>query len=425
MLIPFILIFSIVIVIYGLASRKYERSGFTAPMAFLGAGILLGLLLKQETEIELELLLLVGEIALVLTLFSDASRINLRELRGNGQLPGRMLVIALPLIIVAGMAAGVAVLTELTFLEAAILAAVLAPTDAGLGEPVVNNKRVPVRIRQALNVESGLNDGIVVPILTFLLALVATEATLEPAGFWIGFALTQIVGGAIVGIVVGVLGGWMIKQSIQRGWMNKIFQHLAFPAFALIAWSAADLLGGNGFIAAFVGGLATALAFGRVGEDVEDFIEIEGRVLILLLFFIFGALTANLFENFNGAIVLYAVLSLTVVRMLPIAISMVGLKLRGSSILFLGWFGPRGLASIVLGMIVLEHAVDIPGFQGMLAALAATVVLSVFAHGLSAIPLIDRYSSRTEEMEEEAPEKGAVGELPSRKKWKEGQPAES
>jgi NhaP-type Na+/H+ or K+/H+ antiporter len=384
-------------------------------MAFLGTGILLGLIFEQEAEIVLEPLLLIGEIALVLILFSDASRINLRVLKGNAQLPARMLVIGLPLIILVGLAIGAATLTGLSLLEAAILATVLAPTDAGLGERVVTSKRVPARIRQALNVESGLNDGIVVPILTVLLALAVAEERLESPSFWVRFALNEMVGGALVGIAIGMVGGWSLKYALKKDWMSKVFQRLAFPALALIAWSLAGLIGGNGFIAAFIGGLAASLTLGRPDQDIADFIEIEGHLLILVVFFIFGAYAASFFEEIDGRILLYAALSLTVVRMLPLAISMIGSRLQRASILFLGWFGPRGLASIVLGMIVIEEASELPSLPLMRTALIATVTLSVFAHGLSASPLIARYRGQTQNMPDDAPEKGEVVEISARK----------
>ena len=384
-------------------------------MAFLAVGALFGSFQRDAIAIELDALLLIGEIALVLTLFSDSSRINLRDLRGNAQIPARLLGLALPLTILVGTAAGIFLLTGLSFWEAAVLAAVLAPTDAGLGEKVVNSRRVPLRIRQALNVESGLNDGIVVPILTLFLALAFAEEELEPASYWIGFGAEQILGGLLVGSIVGTAGGLLIRGALRRGWVSTDFQRLAFPAFALIAWGAAGQIGGNGFIAAFVGGLATAITLGRVNEDVEEFIEVEGHLLILIVFFVFGALTPSWLTHLDLSIALYAVLSLTIVRMLPVAISLLGVKLRLSSALFLGWFGPRGLASVVLGLIVFEEAAGTPGLEVKLAALAATVTLSVFAHGLSARPLIDRYNQRAEVMKEDAPEMVDVAELPMRK----------
>jgi sodium/hydrogen antiporter len=290
---------------------------------------------------------------------------------------------------------------------------VLAPTDAALGQAVVSNPRVPVRIRQALNVEAGLNDGLSVPFLALFLIL-AVEGEHLSANLWIRFALEQIGFGALVGIGVGLAGGWLVSWASNRGWMTESFQRLALLALALIAWALADQIGGNGFIAAFVGGLVVGPAVERVGERLLRFTESEGQLLNLSVFFIFGVLALGLLGSLTWQIALYVLLSLTVVRMLPVAASLLGTHLRGVSVLFAGWFGPRGLASIVLGLIVVAEAPQLPGASEIEVVVASTVFLSVLLHGVTAAPLSAAYARRVEGMPADAPEKKEAPEKPTR-----------
>src|SRR3712207_3561092 len=275
--------------------------------------------------------LLLAEIALAIVLFTDAARINLSALRQNEGLPIRLLGIGMPLTIALGTFVAALLLTDLTFWEAAIVGTVLAPTDAALGQAVVNNPRVPVRVRQALNVEAGLNDGLSVPFLALFLTLAVAEEELQPASYWIRFATEQIGRGALVGVGVGLVGGLLVSRASQRGWMTDSFQRLALLALALIAWALADQIGGNGFIAAFVGGLAVGPTVERVGERLIRFTEAEGQLLNLSVFFIFGVLVIGLLQPLSWEVVLYALLSLSVIRMLPVGISLTGTQDRKST----------------------------------------------------------------------------------------------
>jgi NhaP-type Na+/H+ or K+/H+ antiporter len=291
---------------------------------------------------------------------------------------------------------------------------VLAPTDAALGQAVVSNPRVPVRVRQALNVEAGLNDGLSVPFLALFLALAVAEGELQPASYWIRFALEQVGLGILVGVGVGLAGGWLVSWASKREWMTDSSQRLALLALAIIAWALADTVGGNGFIAAFVGGLAAGPTVERVGEQLIQFTEAEGQLLNLSVFFIFGVLVVGLVESLGWQVALYALLSLTVIRMLPVALSLYGTHLRGISVLFAGWFGPRGLASIVLGLIVVEKAPLLPGRDEIELVVASTVLLSVLLHGVTAAPLSAVYARRVEGMAADAPEKQGTVELTTR-----------
>jgi sodium/hydrogen antiporter len=413
-MVDFVVLASVVFA-FGLVSRRLEGTVITAPIVFVSAGMVLGPAGLGLVEFGLDdhTVLLLGEIALAIVLFTDAARINLPSLRQNEGLPLRLLGIGMPLTIVLGTAVAALVLTDLSFWAAAIVGTVLAPTDAALGQAVVSNPRVPARIRQALNVEAGLNDGLSVPFLALFLILAVGEERLS-ANLWVRFALEQIGLGVLVGVGVGLAGGWLVGRASGRGWMTGSFQRLALLALALIAWAVADQIGGNGFIAAFVGGLAVGPTVERVGEQLIRFTEAEGQLLNLSVFFVFGVLVVGLMEHLSWEVALYALLSLTVIRMLPVAVSLLGTHLSGVSVLFAGWFGPRGLASIVLGLIVIAEAPQLAGAGQIELVVALTVLLSVLLHGVTAAPLSAAFARRVEKMAADAPERQETVELPTR-----------
>jgi NhaP-type Na+/H+ or K+/H+ antiporter len=402
-----LLVLSAMMFAFGLVSRRLEGTVLTAPLTFVAAGVVLGPagLGIAEFALDEHTVLLLGEIALAIVLFADAARTNLSALRQNEALPLRLLGIGMPLTIVLGAGIAALLLTDLTFWEAAIVGTVLAPTDAALGQPVVSNPRVPARIRQALDVEAGLNDGLSVPFLALFLTLAEAEEENLSASVWIRFALEQIGWGVLVGVGVGVVGGWLVSRALHRGWISDSFQRLSLLALAVIAWALADTVGGNGFIAAFVGGLVIGPTVERVGEGLIRFTEAEGQLLNLSVFFIFGVLAAGLVRSLSWTIILYALLSLTVIRMLPVTLSLLGTRLRAVSVLFAGWFGPRGLASIVLGLVVIEEAPLLAGRDEMELVVTLTVLLSVLLHGITSAPLSAAYARRVERMAADVPEK--------------------
>jgi NhaP-type Na+/H+ or K+/H+ antiporter len=384
-----------VVLAYALVSRRLEQSVVSAPMVFVAAGILAGPDVLDLVSLDAThgTAFHVAELALALLLFSDAARIDLRSLRANEGLPARLLGIGMPATIALGMAAGAAFLTELEFWEAAIVAAVLAPTDAALGQAVVSNPRVPQRIRQGLNVESGLNDGLSVPFLALFIAI-AADQTVPQARDWLGFAAEQIGLGTLIGAATGVTGAWLVERASRRGLMTETFEQLAVLALAVLAFVLADEAGGNGFIAAFAGGLAAG-GMGKVcGERIFAFTEQQGQLLSLAVFFIFGVAALGFLDAADWGIALYAVLSLTLVRMLPVALAVAGMGFRTGTVAFMGWFGPRGLASIILALVVAEEEPHLPALDVILAAMTVTVLASVALHGLSARPLSEAYARR-------------------------------
>jgi sodium/hydrogen antiporter len=385
---------------FSLVSRRLERTIVTAPMVFVAAGLVAGWSGALEfgaashahaggAELSREAVFVVAELALVLLLFNDASQLDPRRLRAN-PLPLRLLGIGLPLSIGLGTILALVVLTDLEVWECAIVAAVLAPTDAALGQAVVSSPALPSRIREALNVESGLNDGGSVPFLMLFVALAASHEGLEDG--WLQFALEQIGYGALIGAAVGAAGGLALRHAAARGWTVPEFEQLAMAALAVIAWLLADQAGGNGFIAAFVGGAAAGTAAGPLRDRVLEFTEDEGQILNLAVFFIFGVFAADALGEATWQMVAYAVLSLTVVRMVPVALAVIGLGLRPATVAFLGWFGPRGLASIILALVVVEEEPALAGLDQIFLVMTVTVLLSILAHGVTAVPITRRYA---------------------------------
>ncbi len=383
------------VVVYAAVAVRLERTVITAPIVFVAFGILISPAGLDMVDLGLEnaATAVLAEITLALVLFADASRIDLRQLRRQAVLPLRLLLIGMPLTVAFGAAVAWAVFGDLSLAEALLIGAVLAPTDAALGEAIVTNDRIPVRVRQTLNVESGLNDGLAAPAFAFFLADVLNVGG---GGLsWLPLALRLITLGMVVGVTVGAVGVCLGRFAAARGWTSSTWRRLSNLALALLAWSAAEALGGNGFIAAFVGGLTVGGLMDDAGDDLNKFLEEEGQVLSLLVWLIFGgALAGPMLTDVTGQVVLYAVLSLTVVRMIPVALSLSGTGLRLETVGLMAWFGPRGLASIVFGLEAVER---IGGAQGesVLLVVAGTVLLSVVLHGASAQPLSRWYAHRT------------------------------
>ncbi|MEA3334306.1 MAG: sodium:proton antiporter [Chloroflexota bacterium] len=376
-------------------SRRIQGTIITLPMVYVTLGLLIGSkgLGLVTPASDSELIHLVAELTLVIVLASDASRISAKRLLREHELPARLLGIGLPLTMLLGTVVALVMFPRLNIWTAAILAISLAPTDASLGLAVVSNPKVPVRIRQALNIESGLNDGIAMPFLFLAIALAVASNTFSGPLDWIMFAVRQMVLGLIAGVVVGYLGFHFIAWGNRSKWMSRAFRKAASVAVILLAYALAELIGGSGFIAAFCLGITAGNLKIRddAAEDIVEFVEVEVQVLILLTFVLFGAvLLPQALDQVDGAVVIYAIISLTLIRMVPVAISLRGTTVRPATTLFLGWFGPRGTASIIYVFTVLESKV-VAGSDLIFSAALLTVFLSVFAHGITAAPLSKRY----------------------------------
>ena len=398
-----IAIFLLLIFFFTLISKRIEKTILTAPIIFTLAGMGVYLILPRlaEWEIHNNTILLIAELTLALLLFTDATQIDLRKILKETVLPQRLLGIGMPLTILVGTILAVLIFDGFSIWEAALLAVILAPTDAGLGQVVVKSRLVPERIRQALDVEAGLNDGLAMPFFTLFIGLAAAADPFIP-GDWLLYTVEQIFLGLLTGIIVGWLGGWLLGTAGKRGWIEESLQQLGLLALALMCYGGAGLIGGNGFIAAFIGGILVKRGFEDAHFHANEFNEAWGQLLNYFVFFIFGMIAAPLIPHFGSTTLIFAVLSLTVIRMLPVAVAMIGTRLIPASVLFLGWFGPRGLASIVLGLIFLEREVELSYGNTIILAVAATVLLSILAHGVSALPGTKWYAGQIEHLDESA-----------------------
>jgi sodium/hydrogen antiporter len=376
-------------------SGRIAGSPITAAMVFTGVGLLVGseALGLVEPPPAGETVKLLAEATLALVLFADASRIDVRALRGELSVPARLLGLGLPLTLLAGFVLALMVFPELTWPEALLLAVILAPTDAALGQAVVTLTRLPSRVRQGLNVESGLNDGICVPLFWIVLAIAQAESGAIGDGAAVRLVLEQIGYGILAGVAAGAVAAAVLLIAGRHGHVEGSWRQVVPLAGAGLAFGLADPIGGSGFIAAFVGGFVFGVLRRRAGEEVGHLIEELGEVFGGVTFIVFGAvLLGPALGDVTWSIVLYAVLSLTVVRMLPVAIAMIGTGARKPTLAFLGWFGPRGLASIVFAVLVLEEG-GLPHDDVILVTIYIAIGLSVFAHGLTAAPLADRYAA--------------------------------
>ena len=404
------------IFLYSLASARLARTSLTAPILFASAGMLTMLALPElrDREGSAPAFLRVAEIGLVLLLFADASRTDLGLLRSIRSLPARLLGPGMLLTIILGALAALAVFDELTIWEAGILTAILAPTDAGLGQVIVNSPLVPRSVRQALNVEAGLNDGLSVPFLLFFIAMAAPS----PAGEGHRASLMHLIAeqlgiGVLIGGGVGLVGGALFSWARRRTWSGGGFEQLGVVALPILCMLASEPTGASMFIAAFVAGLAAQIGFRDIGKHGTEFSEQCGQLLNLFVFFLFGVLVLGAWDQFTFRHVIYAVVSLTVVRILPVAIALLGTRMSPATVLFMGWFGPRGLASIVLALVFLEHGGVSPHESTIKSAVMVTVLLSIFAHGLSAMPGIRLYSARILRLNAAAPERTGDSDAPT------------
>jgi NhaP-type Na+/H+ or K+/H+ antiporter len=403
------------LLLYSLVSGRLTGTILTAPLIFIVFGFALGSggFNLAAVDVEHSAIHVIAEITLILVLFTDAARIDLNRVRQDHNLPVRMLIVGLPLTIAAGTLIAAWVFPAFSIWEAALLAALLAPTDAALGQAVIAAKVVPVRIRQAINIESGLNDGIALPAVLLLATLAGVAADATQTGEWVWFGLSQVTLGPLAGIVIGYVGARLLDAAIERGWSSSAFQGIGILSLAVFTYVLAELIGGNGFIAAFVGGMVFGHSVRNSCTFLFEFMETEGQLLMLITFLVFGAaLLPEAVAHLTPEMLLYAVLSLTVIRMIPIALSLLGTGLSAPSTLFLGWFGPRGLASILFVLLILEDS-DVPHVEELLSVTVITVALSALLHGISAAPLAQLYGgmvSRMGECEERRP----VKEMPLR-----------
>ena len=383
-----------VAVAYSALSRRLDRSYITAPMVFVALGVLVapGGLGLVEIELTDDLAKALFKVTLALLLFAEAATIDLTGLKSDRSIVGRLLGLAMPLLIIFGAAVALVLFGVLSFWEAAVVAAILAPTDAALGAAVVSNPRVPARIRRSLIVESGLNDGLALPLALLFTAAALAQLGIETKGDALTFMLEQIGYGVIAGVTLGAAAGWLIRRAVQKQWTVDEWTKLSTLAVALLAYAGAEAVHGNGFIAAWVAGFVFGHIVHSEAPHVEEFGERVGKVLTVISFFVFGAIMLGpALSLISWQMVLYGMLSLAVLRPISVAIGMARAKLPWQSVAFLGWFGPRGIASIIIVAIVIKEA-GLPGDDLIVTITTVTVALSVYLHGLTAIPGAERFA---------------------------------
>ena len=400
-------IFAAALAAYELVAARLERAGISRPMVFVGVGAIVaatGVIDPIGGEGPAGVLLPLAEIALTLVLFSDASRINLAWLREGYGLPVRLLGPGMLMSIGLGTVIGLWLFGELDAWECGLLAAILAPTDAALGAAVVEDERVPAQIRRSLNVEAGLNDGLAVPFVLLCAAGATVVEGFEPGSFWATTLAEKIGIGVAAGIVVGLLAGELARRGRRVGWASGTSEQLALAGVAVALFVFTEELGGSGFIAAFVGGLTAGSRLRVDRKPAVAFVDEEGALVAAFVFYALGMSAAALFGDLTWEVVAYAALSLTVVRIAPVALALVGSGLGARTVAFVGWFGPRGLASVVLALVVLEQDDELSGIHTIVVATLATVILSIVVHGFSAAPLSRRYGEWSRRLPADAPE---------------------
>jgi len=380
---------------YSIFAGRFESRLLNGPLMFMLAGLILGpaFLGILQPRIDSHGLRILAELTLAIVLFSDAANADLKVLKAHEGLPLRLLLIGLPLTMLSGWLLGIWLFPQAPLIELALLAILLAPTDAALGKAVVSNPKVAAPVREGLNVESGLNDGICVPVLLMFLALLFEEHTQSPLSLAIELFFEELGIGALIGGTLTFMAWLMQRYSGKHHWQTPMWSQLTLPGLAVLCFATAQTLGGSGFIAAFVGGLLASYLFAEQKHDLLKASEEFASLLSIITWVVFGALVIpSVWSSFTVDVWLYALLSLTVIRIVPVLVSLAGTGFDFETRLFIGWFGPRGLASIVFAIMILDYPLQTG--RTLVAVAACTVLLSVLLHGLSANPWVSRLANR-------------------------------
>ncbi|MEU6062236.1 cation:proton antiporter [Streptomyces sp. NPDC047097] len=384
---------------WALLSHRLARWSITAPIALMAAGIALthGDHPPLTFEFDNAAFEHAVEVVLALLLFVDATEVPGAVIRRERDLTARLLAVALPLTLCAAFLAGLACFPGQPAWLLAALATVVVPLDLAPTTAVVRDRRIPARLREVLNVEGGLNDGVVSPVFLLCVAIGVeshsggstdyAEALLE--------AVTAAGWALAAGAATGLTAGWTLRRSWERGWTQASATRLAVLAVPVAAYTLSVALGGNGFVASFVAGVCFAPTLVRIGHSAVEMADDVVTLLTLALWFVFGQIVNDEFwDGFEAPVLLFALLAVTLVRIGPVLLALIGTPLTLGDRLFLGWMGPRGVTSIVFGLLAV---VELPDERGGFIAqvMVMTVMLSIVLHGLSAEPLGRRYARRT------------------------------
>jgi len=390
-----IFVIASIILLYGFFSKSLLNFNISGPMFFLLIGIVFSPLGFNLTNLATDshIVEIIAEIALIIVLFSDSSSINLKEFKKDYKVPFRLLFVGLPLTIVFSTYIATLFFPDEALLHLLLMALILAPTDAALGKAVVTDLVVPEKIRSSINVESGLNDGIVFPMLITTILLIIGHQELGTDNSWIAYLAEQISLGFFFGAIAGYLGAKLLNIAVKKDSIESTYRRLFPVALAILSYYLAEHFGGNGFISAYISGMLFGNYSKVLNEDTKSFLESDGEMLILVSFLVFGlTFVPSSIVYWDTKVIIYSLFSLTLFRMLPVALSLIGLKLSFISKLFIGWFGPRGIASILYVMVVVQKIHDISGHETLYATITLTILLSIILHGLSAKPFVKLYA---------------------------------
>ncbi|NOR90114.1 MAG: sodium:proton antiporter [Anaerolineales bacterium] len=389
------------ILLVAAVSKRIRNTVITLPMLCMFLGLFVGLAFTEQVDISHEdpVVHTIAELTLMIVLAVGASRIKLSSFSRDHNLPVRLLLIGLPLTIVIGTLLGAAMFKGLEFWAVAILAVILTPADGDLAVSAIENLKVPVRIRQALNIEGGVDDGFAMPFLLLFISLAISMNVMYEREYFVLFAVKHILFGVLAGLVMGYLGAKYIDWGYRSGWMSSKFRKIGWLALVLLTFGFAEVLEGNGFVATFVFGLISGSIISKSEIDtLDEFAEAENTLLMFITYMLFGmVMLAPALKHITPPMIIYALLSLTIVRMLPVAISMIGTKLKPITVLFMGWFGPRGITSILF-VLTMSGTEDIAGSEMIFGVAVTTIFFSVVAHGISAAPLAERYGVKISDL---------------------------
>ncbi len=391
------LVLAVLVLGYALVSEQVNRSYVAPALIFLLLGMALGPfgLHLLDAGPGTEGYTVLAQLALTVILFNQAANLNFGRIRLHGTVALRLLIIGIPLTVTLGALTAAVLLPVLPWWEAVCLAAVVAPTEVALIEALLGDRRIPERVRHALSVESGFYDGFALAILLTALALASQQADRSDVNWaWFMFStefLSLLAGGA-----VGLLGGLVVAWSRRRDWMSDIWAQLAALALAFICFAVGERIEASGFVAAFTGGLAFSfISRRRSDHDLPTQVsDAAGQLLELLVFAMFGAFAViDGWQRADWRVALFAVLALFGVRIIAVFVSLIRTDLPNSDRLFIGWFGPRGIGTVVLGLLVVNRG-DILNTELIGTVVVVTVTLSLLLHSLTARRGISRVAKQ-------------------------------
>ncbi len=387
---------SLILVGYGFFSGLLNKYGITGPMAYTAIGFLLSPIVfgNQLLEISSGVVKMISQLGLIIVLFNDSSSLDIKKLKNSWKLTFRLLFVAMPISIIMMFLFGRFLFPDEPQLYIILLVLILIPTDAALGKSVVSDSRIPKNIRNSINIESGLNDGIAFPLL--LTVLFAISGLKDPANSNLFlFFSKQIFLGAIMGVLVGFIGGKIGLVAIRKNWISENMRNLIPIALAILAFYFAEEIGGNGYIASFFGGLFLGNTNETMKNDIKNFSESQGELLVMLSFIIFGLVLIPLtYSYWDIRAFSFAILTLTLLRIIPVIISFWRTDISLPKRLFIGWFGPRGIASVLYILISVQTIGDVSDHVLIFSVATLTVLLSIILHGISSLPIVKLYSKK-------------------------------